>query len=73
MRNNKSLGCLIVLGVILLIGFALFVQPWLLMLLWNWIVPAVFSGPTISYWQAFGITLLISILTGGIKITYKRS
>lgn len=38
----------------------------LVMLLWNWIVPAAFAGAgPIGYWQALGLLLLTRILFGG--------
>jgi hypothetical protein len=36
------------------------------MLLWNWLMPALFAGVrTIDYWQALGLLLLSKILLGG--------
>lgn len=35
------------------------------MLLWNWLIPTIFSGPTITYWQAIGLLLLSKILLSG--------
>lgn len=35
------------------------------MLLWNWLVPVLFRGPTISLWQAVGLLVLTRLLTGG--------
>lgn len=32
------------------------------MLLWNWLVPVLFAGPVITFWQAIGLLLLIKIL-----------
>ena len=56
---------LVVLGVI---GAALFalVFGWLVMLLWNWLMPAIFHLGVITYWQAFGIVVLGKLLFGGI-------
>ena len=34
----------------------------ILMSLWNWLVPAVFGGRTITFWQALGIFVLSKIL-----------
>ncbi len=39
---------------------------WLVMILWNWIMPAIFSLPVIGYWQAFGIVILAKLILGGI-------
>lgn len=56
---------LVVLGVI---GAALFalVFGWLVMLLWNWLMPAIFHLGVITYWQAFGIVVLGKLLFGGL-------
>jgi type VI protein secretion system component VasK len=35
----------------------------LIMLLWNSLVPEIFNGPVISYWQSLGLLLLVRILT----------
>lgn len=35
------------------------------MWLWNWLIPALFTGPTISYIQALGLMLLSRILFRG--------
>jgi hypothetical protein len=56
---------LVVLGVV---GAALFalVFGWLVMILWNWLMPAIFHLGEISYWQAFGIVILGKLIFGGI-------
>jgi hypothetical protein len=38
---------------------------WIVMLLWNWLMPSIFNIKEISYLQAFGITLLAKILFTG--------
>jgi hypothetical protein len=57
--------------------FALFALPaaalflvlfgYVVMSLWNWLMPAIFGWHAISYWQALGILLLSKILFGGIR------
>ena len=37
------------------------------MSLWNWLVPAVFGGRTITYWQGLGVLILTRILVGGFR------
>lgn len=37
----------------------------LTMNLWNWLVPALFRGPGITFWQTLGLLLLSRILFGG--------
>ena len=36
-----------------------------IMLLWNWLIPAIFGLAAINYWQALGLFLLSRILFGG--------
>ena len=49
-----------------LVGFVVFVVVfrWI----WNHTVPAVFGLNEITFWQAVGILILASILTGGHRI-----
>ncbi len=35
---------------------------WLVMILWNWIMPPIFHLTEIGYWQGFGILLLAKII-----------
>ncbi len=35
------------------------------MILWNWLVPVLFAGPAISFWQALGLITLSKILFSG--------
>jgi len=37
------------------------------MSLWNWLVPSLFHGPAVQYWQAVGLLLLARILFGGLR------
>ena len=37
----------------------------LVMLLWNALLPELFNGPTLDYWQAIGVLLLSHILLRG--------
>ena len=32
------------------------------MLLWNWLVPAIFGLPAVTFWQALGICILVRLL-----------
>ena len=47
-------------AVIAVLGFVV-------MSLWNWLVPALFRGPQIEYWQSVGLLLLSRILCGGLR------
>jgi hypothetical protein len=63
MKNWKGKKPLI--GLLVLAGMALLI--WVVMLLWNAILPDVLGVTTITYWQALGIFILSKILFGGFK------
>jgi hypothetical protein len=37
-------------------------------LLWNWLLPALFGWPQITFWQALGLLALCRILIGGFGL-----
>jgi hypothetical protein len=45
----------------LFVGLAGFV----VMSLWNWLIPSLFAGPVVTFWQALGLLILCKILFGG--------
>ncbi len=46
---------------------ALALAAWLVMLLWNWIMPHLFAGSALlDYWRALGLLVLCRILFGGL-------
>jgi hypothetical protein len=50
-------------GPLFIVLFAVFV--FLVMTLWNWLMPEVLGLRAITYWQALGILVLSKILFGG--------
>jgi hypothetical protein len=60
MRKIRFAGVPIVLFGIAWIGAMGFVVVWL----WNMLMPAIFSLPVISFWQALGLFLLSRVLFG---------
>ncbi len=38
---------------------------WVVMLLWNWLMPEIFGLKTLNYWQAWGLLALSTILFKG--------
>jgi len=56
---------MVVLGVIAAALFGL-VFGWLVMILWNWLMPQIFHLGEVTYWQSFGIVILAKLLFGGI-------
>jgi hypothetical protein len=45
---------------------AVFLFTYLVMLLWNALVPELFNGPVLGYWQTMGVFILAKILFSGI-------
>ena len=43
---------------------AIFLLGWIVQLLWNALVPELFHGPLLTYWQSVGLLLLTRILVG---------
>lgn len=63
----KALNVLKYVGYgILGLGFMFFFL-WLIMLLWNALIPELFHGPELSYWQAAGLFILAKILLSGFS------
>ena len=56
-------GAAIAVAVVLLIA----VLGWAVMLLWNYLVPSLFHGPALGYWQAFALLVLCRILFGSLR------
>ena len=55
------LAPLAILGILLFIA----VGGGVVRYLWNWLLPALFGWPEITFWQAIGILALCRILFGG--------
>src|SRR5512142_2258082 len=55
----------VVLGVVGAAVFAL-IFGWFVMLLWNWLMPAIFHLGEITFWQAFGIIILAKLIFGAV-------
>jgi len=54
------------IGLMVLVGIA--ALGWLVMALWNWLIPALFAGAhQVSYLQAMGLLVLSKILFGGLR------
>ena len=52
------LGILAITGIAILFGY-------IIMWLWNWLMPDIFGLTTITYWQAVGLFILAKIIFGG--------
>lgn len=62
---------LIILSVIaLIIGIAAGVAA-IFMLLWNWLMPMIFGLPVLTFWQAWGLWILLGLIGGLFKSSTK--
>src|SRR5271167_2282104 len=52
-----------------MVGIALFMAfgGWVVMTLWNWLLPGLFGWRMITFWQAMGMLVLCRILFGGVS------
>ena len=66
-KGAKIVGMVIV-GLIAAAFFAL-IFGYFAMLLWNWLMPYLFSLKQITYWQAFGVILLAHLLFGSHRMS----
>lgn len=55
-----------VIGLTIATGLA-FVFGFVVMHLWNWLMPELFGLATINFWKAAGIVILARLLFGGFK------
>jgi len=63
-HSHPAVKVLAVIGIIILISAFILLGGWVISLLWNWLMPAIFRLPTIDIPQALGLFVLSSILLG---------
>lgn len=61
-RRARKLLVLLPIGALAIAIFGFGVMS-----LWNWLVPALFGGKLITFWQALGMLVLSRILVGGFS------
>jgi len=57
MKRGWWIAKFVLLAVVLIV-----VVGFTIMSLWNWLVPELFHGPVITFWQGLGLLLLSKIL-----------
>jgi hypothetical protein len=60
MKKGYKIAGMIVLGIV---GIGVFTYG--TMLLWNWLIPDLFGGPLLTYWQTLGLLVLSKIFFSG--------
>ena len=61
MRESEEESLKAVLTLLLAISLSLLIN-FPVMWLWNWLMPTIFYLPSLTYWQMYGLTVLISLL-----------
>lgn len=66
---------LLIIFIVLALAFTFTAfEAWIIMMLWNWIVPMFWaSAPILNFWLTLGIMMLCNLLFGGSKITVSKS
>ena len=59
------------LAILLLIVWSL-ILAWPFQLLWNWLVPNIFGLSKITFFQAFGLKLLLGLTFGRVSFNETR-
>jgi len=63
----KRYRALKMIGIGILVVALFFALGFVVMALWNWLMPSIFGLHTITYWQAYGLLILSKILFGGLR------
>jgi hypothetical protein len=61
MRKGGMIAKWVALGLLGITAFG-----FVTMTLWNWLVPTLFNGPIITFWQTLGLLVLSKILFSGM-------
>jgi hypothetical protein len=61
-----------VMAVAVLGAAAVMLLGFVVMSLWNWLLPTLFGLPVIGFWQALGLFLLSKLLFGGFHGGHRR-
>jgi hypothetical protein len=63
-KSPIEIVVIIIFGAIAITGFA-FLFGYIIMLLWNWLMPEIFGLGTLTFWQTVGLVLLLKLTLGG--------
>ena len=71
-RKTRKIAKVILL-VLIFMPLALFVFGQIVLHLWNWLIPALFHLPAITFWQGLGLLVLSWLFFGGLRGSGPRS
>lgn len=65
--RERKWAFIALMAILIPIGIAagVFIFGWVVMLLWNALLPSILGVGTVTFWQALGILVLSKILFGG--------
>ena len=63
-KNPAVIAGMVILGIIGITGLAI-LFGFIVMWLWNWLMPELFGLPTLTFWKAVGVVILSKLLLGG--------
>lgn len=63
-KSPIEIAGIIIFGAIAIIGLAI-LFGFVIMWLWNWLMPEIFGLTTLTYWQSVGLFILLKLLLGG--------
>ncbi len=56
-----------ILGVVALMASVFALSTWFFQWIWNFVVPGLFHGPVLGFWQAAAVVVLLSLVGGMFK------
>ena len=69
MSNISTSGCIVIIIILVVLSF---LEAWVVQLLWNWLAPIFWAtAPILTYWQAFGVCILLSIIGSACRSVNK--
>ncbi|WP_456442494.1 hypothetical protein [Psychroserpens sp.] len=63
-KSPGEIAGMIIFGTIFITGLAI-LFGFIIMWLWNWLMPMIFGLTTLTFWEAVGVFMLFKILLGG--------
>ena len=60
----RSFRFLRAIRIAIFVAAALGLAGFVVMSLWNWLIPSIFGGPALHFWQALGLLALTRLLVG---------
>lgn len=65
-------GVIAFVAAAVLVAAMLFFRAWLIQICWNYVMPYIFGLPVLTYWQAFAVGVLSSLIIGRTSQSYKE-